>query len=505
MIWKTPIAWLATVLCVGAAESPDILRFANGDQLHGSFQGIKEGPLAVWQRNDLTTAVEFKTQQLRHIVLHGGEPLKPLTSLSHVALVNGDRVPGTLLRMDPDFLILDTSYAGTVKIPRNQLAMVAPTPLGGRVYYHGPFVEKGWKMANTAFPTGLPPAVDGQKAAAADKDSAGRWQFSGSAWYWSHQSCGTALLRENLMSDRSVLRFNLAWKNRLSMAVAFHADFQRTINRADVDKEANAQPKGQAFSPGDSAILPVIFGNSYIIQFFPTHLMLFRSSVDDAGVPRLERVQTNSNPIRLGDAGHAQFEIRSNRPTGEISLFINDEFVVQWSEGDAGPIVGNNYIGKGAGFGFVVQNEDSPVKISDIMVAEWNGMPDAARSLQVDDQDIVLLANGTDRFSGKVAAFQDGKILLEGKYGSFKFALDDIAEIRFARNHLAKPTEVPPGQVTVRFSPIGKISGRPISGDGTTIQLHSPECGLMDFNLESAIMLDFQNSSSAVDAWDEKF
>jgi hypothetical protein len=508
MIYQTTFVGLLSMLVVSAAEVQDILRFANGDQLHGSFQGFKAGPLAVWQRDDLTAPVEFKCETLRHIVLQGGEPRKPLTSLAHVALVSGDRVPGRLVSLDPQALTLDTLFAGTLKIPRDQVAMIAPSPLGGRVYYHGPFMEAGWRMAHASFPDGLPPVTAEKKDPKSTPDEPQRWQFSGATWYWSGKSSGTALIHENLMSDRSVLRFDLAWKNRLSVAVAFHADFQKTQAKpVDPQPEgnANAQRRAQIFGPGDSSILPVLFGNSYIIQLFPTHLMLFRSSVDEDGSPRIERVQTNSNPIRLGDAGRAQFEIRSNRLTGEISLFINEEFIVQWSEGKLPHEAATHYTGKGGGFGFVVQNEESPVKISDIIVAEWNGMPDAARSLQVDDQDIVLLANGTDRFSGKITGFQDGKVSFDGRYGHFKFELDDIAEIRFARNRLAKQTEPASDQMTIRLSPLGKISGRPVSGSRSSIQLISPECGELDFLLESAVMIDFQNSNLSIDAWDSDF
>lgn len=510
MIWKTSLSWLASIVVGSAADPHDILRFTNGDQLHGSFNGFKEGFLAVWQRDDLTAPVEFKTEQLRHIVLQAGVPRVPLKSLSHVALVNGDRVPGTLTSLGKDFVTLDTLFAGTLKIPRNQVTMIAPSPLGGRIYYHGPFSDTDWKMGHASYPEGLPPksppGAEEKKDPKVVNDSPVRWQFSGSAWYWPGKSSGTALFRENLMSDRSVLRFDLAWKSRLSIAVAFHADFRKTKS-SELDAEGNANPqrKIQAFGQGDSSLLPVIFGNSYIVQFFPTHLMLFRSSVDDEGVPRIERVRTNSNPIRLGDAGNARFEIRSNRVSGDISLFIDDEFVVQWSEGDVGAEPSTDYVGKGSGFGFVVQSEECPVKISDIMVAEWNGMPDAARSLQVDDQDIVLLANGTDRFSGDVGGFDDGKILFKGRFGEFKFELDDIAEIRFARNRLAKPIEMGSDQMTIRLSPLGEVSGRPISGNSSAIEMVSPECGQMNFKLESAVMLDFENSNSIVDVWHSEF
>ena len=233
--------------------------------------------------------------------------------------------------------------------------------------------------------------------------------------------------------------------------------------------------------------------------------MLFRTSVNEDGDPVVERVQINGNAVRLGDTGKARMEIRSNRLSGEISIFINDEFVVNWSEGGADGRDPARFSGKGAGFGFVVQTEDSPVKISDVMVAEWNGMPDSARSLQTDDQDIVLLTNGTDRFSGKVGAMRDGKVALDGKYGRFQFQLDDIAEIRFARNGLAKESEPAADNLIVRLSPLGQVSGRPLSGDASSIRISNPIYGDLDLNLESAIMLDFQPSTNAIDDWDADF
>jgi hypothetical protein len=249
----------------------------------------------------------------------------------------------------------------------------------------------------------------------------------------------------------------------------------------------------------------VLFGNSYVIQIFSTHLMLFRTSVNEEGEPLVERVQINGNAVRLGDTGKARLEIRSNRLTGEISIFVNDEFVVNWSEAAGGLREPANFAGKGSGFGFVVQTEDSPVRISDVMVAEWNGMPDSARSLQVDDQDIVLLSNGTDRFSGKVGEMRDGKISLEGKYGRFQFMLEDIAEIRFARNGRAKESEPPAGHATLRLGPLGQISGRLLSGDASGLRISNPVFGELDFNLESTVMLDFEKSNNIIDDWDAEF
>ncbi|MEI6178843.1 MAG: hypothetical protein WCS43_18265, partial [Verrucomicrobiota bacterium] len=123
MIKNPVIPWLLTFVGLSAAPavSPaitDLLRFANGDQLHGKFMGINDDLQAVWSREDLSAPSEFKTSQIRQIVLHGARPLKALGSLSYVRLVNGDRVPGTITGIDDETVTVDTSYAGVLRIPR---------------------------------------------------------------------------------------------------------------------------------------------------------------------------------------------------------------------------------------------------------------------------------------------------------------------------------------------------------------------------------------------------
>lgn len=507
--WVT--LWMAAGAVACAAEVPgDLLRFSNGDQLHGHFQGLVEGPQALWLREDLAEAVPFKTSGIRHVVLRGARPAQALHSLSHVTLVNGDRVPGTITELDAESVVVETSFAGPLRIPREQVVMLAPSPLGGRLHYHGPFIEEEWRMAHAAFPEGLPAegpdeALKENKNAQEDPDSVGVWAFSGSAWYWPGKKSGTALIREEGMPDRAILRFDLAWRNRLSIAVAFHADFAKVRPAKDdgADAKANARPVG--FVPGDSTVLPVLFGNSYVLQIFSTHMMLFRASIDEDGAPKIERVQMNGNAVRLGDTGKATVEVRSNRLSGQISLFVNDEFIVQWSERAEAAGEAQTYAGRGNGFGFVVQTEDAPVKISDVMVAEWNGMPDSARSLQVDAQDVVLLANGTDRFAGNVLSLSGGKLDFEGKFGRFQFALDDLAEVRFARDRLAPKTEPAADELTVRFSPLGQISGRPLAGSASVLKFSSQIYGDVDCKLDAAVMLDFQSTTTIIDDWESEF
>jgi len=512
---RTPvIPWLLSVAGLAAAGT-DLLRFTNSDQLHGTFVGIKEGSGVVWQREDIAAPVDFKTTRIRHVVLHGGRPLKPLESFAHLGLVNGDRIPGTITGIDDAHVTLDTTYAGELRIPRSQVSVAAPNPLGGRVCYHGPFAENEWKMTHASFPGGLPTAVPAAKArddkpGRATATQPGRWFFSGSAWYWKNKHGGTALIRETGMPDRAVLRFDIAWKNRLGVSLGFHADFARSKPKEENEdhrwaKDHLEENRG-GIMRGDTTDLARVFGNSYVLHITSNYMLLYRTSANADGNPTLEQVQMNHNNPRLVETGTAKIEVRSNRRSGEISLFINDEFVTQWHEKARADRADKNFAGKGDGFGFVVLDGDSTVRISDITVAEWNGMPDSARSLQMDEQDVVLMANGTDRYAGRIGGLDhEGKVLFAGKHAQFRFPLQEIAEIRFARERLAAAPDEPADNLVVRFGPIGAVSGHPVSSNGSTLEMLSPSVGTLNLALDAAVMLDFNSSKQITDDWDADF
>ena len=491
----------AAPLLYGEEPRQDLLSFANGDQLHGRLSGIAAGPSIQWKRDDVGEAVKFKSSELRRIVLRGGRSAKSIDSFSHIGTSNGDRIPGVVREMDDKRVVLDTSFGGMIEIPRDQVGLIAPNPLGGRVLYLGPYDPEEWVMIDNNHPDGISALkVD-------EKDKMPTWKHSGSAWYWQNKETATALAKKAGMPDRAILRFDIAWKSTLSCAIAFHSNFKQAKQVAADEGEDDVQVGARKMMAGkvmNSTSLPDIFGDSYVLQIYSNFVMLHRSSFDLDGQLRLERVQTTNSTMRLGDTGTATVEIRCNRPAGEISLFINGQFVAQWSE-VAGEDGAGGYAGKGDGFGFIVQSEDSPVRISEVVVAEWNGMPDAARSLQVEDSDIVLLSNGTDRFSGKVTGLSQGKLKLEGRYGDFEFPINEIAEVRFAKSRIAKAPDAPSDEMKTRLYPLGRISGRPLVGDSSSLRIMNGALGEIDINLDYAVMLEFQETESFLDDWDEEF
>ncbi len=69
-------SFIALSLCLTAlpavaepAADPDLdlLRFSNGDALHGQFKGIGEGPVVHWSGTTFQDTIQLQTDKLRRI------------------------------------------------------------------------------------------------------------------------------------------------------------------------------------------------------------------------------------------------------------------------------------------------------------------------------------------------------------------------------------------------------------------------------------------------------
>jgi hypothetical protein len=500
MIFRLFIAILGLSPLLASAESTDLLRFDNGDQLHGTFQGFGEKQAVIWKRDKADAeTIQFDSSDIRQVILNSGKPGRSLGSIAYVGTINGDRIPGVVQEIDEKRVFVQTDFAGLLEFPREQVGIIAPNPMGGRVLYHGPFDKTEWIQKNFKHPIGIP--MD-KNEVEIEKDFP-LWKFSGSAWYWKDNRVGTALTRESGMTDRSILQFDISWKNRLSLTVGFHSDFKIP------EKAKPHQPQEQNARTNYVGDLPYIFGSSYVLHIYSNYVVLYRSGFNEEGTPVMERLQSKNSTLRLNNSGTAKCEIRCNRISGNIVLFIDGQFVSEWNEKPATPEgsdnVNDGYIGKGDGYGFMVQMEDSPLRFSDVIVAEWNGIPDSARSLESDESDIVLLNNGTDRFSGKITGMKDGKMNLTGRFGNFSFPVTEIAEVRFAKSRLKAFDGEAATEFKVRFHPLGSISGQIVTGTNKNLRLLNTAAGEINVELNSASMLEFKSTQSYLDDWNVEF
>jgi hypothetical protein len=507
MIRRLVIATLLTTPLLAQEKAQDHLRFTNGDQLEGRFGGINSSGKIFWERPDIAAPIELQRDKVRQIVLRDARPVSPLTDPCHVTLVNGDRIPGKVAAADEHEMTLESTAAGTITLSRDSIAAIAPNPFGGRLLYAGPFDEKGWqivpvdKQGADPLAGDGPPAKGEKKNNKKDEGEKPAWSHAGAAWY--SRGGGDALTYDAGMPDRSLLRFKLGWRSRPTVAVAFHADFTQPPPKKKGEggeEEEDRPPMG---------VMPNfarLFGTAYVLNFNSGYVHLQRTGFDADGLPEVERVRVGATTVRLPDTGDALFEIRCDRKEGSISVYINGEFAVQWytaEEGEGPDIGGNSYKAPGGGFGFHVQGGATQIRISDIVVAEWNGMTDSARSMESDQQDIVLLNNGTDRFSGRIRAIHENNVEIEAKYASLKIPMQDVAEIHFAREGRRKVEESPESAITVHMQPVGRISGVPLSAADGRMQLESQLAGKIDLDLAPAVVLEFQSAGGFLDEWED--
>jgi hypothetical protein len=496
-----PLSLVALLAAPLAAATPDdLLRFTNGNQIDGRFGGIDAAGTITWTRPDVATPMPFQREKIRQIVLRNARPLSPLADPCHVTLVDGDRLPGKVLAADGESITLATSAAGTLVLPRDAVSVVAPQPFGGRLVYAGPFDDQGWKIVR-AEPAGFedpfagpPKAKDGP-----EDETKPVWSHLGASWYC--RGGMDALTLDAGMPDRALLRFKLGWRSRPNIAVAFHAD----LRQPDPPKKEEDKPADRP-SFGGMQNLSRLFGSAYVLNFQSGYVHLQRTGFDEEGNPELERVRVGSTTVRLNDTGEAVFEIRCDRREGTIAVHVDGEFAVQWSTAEDGAEPADRsatYRAPGGGLGFQVQGNNNQIRISDVVVAEWNGLTDSARSMESESRDIVLLTNGTDRFSGKLLAIRDGQVEIESSYAPLKIPLADVAEIHFARDSRRKPGSPAPGGITVLLQPVGRISGVPLGATQGRIQLDTRLAGKLDLDLTPAVVLEFNPSGGFLDEWDD--
>lgn len=497
------IAWATSI------NAMDVLRFTNGDQLHGSFGGIAADHSLLWKRSDLKDPLNLQTDQVRHILLDTTETPCQACSFSFVTLSNGDQVPGEVIRYSQDAVVIRSSALGEITLPPSQIRSIHAQPIGGTLHYLGPYSSKGWEVLSTKdshrpgeakvevkpAPSPADPS-EAKKHPTADK----AWIHAGTAWYHTHGI--QPLARKNCLGDCTMLRFRLSWRERLNVNIALHADFAKPPAAAEDAKkkeEADA-PKRMAFFNGMPQNQVQLFGNALILNIYQTYFSLNRCGYDAQGQIISQRMMHTQSNVELPESGDAVIEIRSDRRKGLLMLFLNGQYAAQWEDieqlmpstpsadaSDDPPL--------GHGFAIQATNSQAPLRLSDFVIADWNGIKDSADSLHHDQRDIILLNNGTDRYSGELRKIENGTVHFQSAFSSLQIPLNQVAEITLARSSPIETSDTAENMVTARFYPIGKISGiiRPSSSE--VLELQSPLGSSWRVNLTHAIALDFHDDN----------
>lgn len=509
----------------------DIVRFNNGDIIHGKFEGLEGG--VKWSRPDIDRALNIKLKNLTQVVFDGGRQGNPELLNAHVSLVNGDEIPGEIVSLDAEYLLLKSPIAGELKISRNHIKTLTPNPFDGQLKYAGPFTSDGWvvldrKISKEVRKREAEEAGEKVEDEEEKKEPQPSWVYAGASLYSSNFA---PIVYDAQLPDVGRLRFKAAWKNRLYLSVAFHADFTRPIPREVIKKEPQPledalegedrkkeeaeeelppleyeslfdQVEGKAFqsqewlpeSGGNSG--PIVYGSSYLLTVSNNYPTLMRHTFEKDGTPKFVSLRGSRINVNLSSGASAEFDLRFDREKSLIYLYVNGQYACQWNDLDG-------YAGKGGAIAFAATNSNSQVKISDIFVTSWSGTADSANSMKHDERDIALLTNGTDRFSGDTTAITNGEAAFKGEFSEMKIPLAQLSEIHFKANAQLDPDEIKwSDQLGVLlFNPVGRITLTPKSSTANQLKGHSAILGDITVDLSSAVLLNFADEPDGLSDW----
>ena len=510
-------------LPLAAEPELDFLRFKNGDTLHGRYQGLDEGPLVKWKSAESEDPIHFETRNLRKLSLNNGRAQNHLESPGLVTLNNGDQLPGSLVAMDADSVSLQTDFAGLLTIPRKDVERIYPNRNGSGVLYAGPFNKEDWSVPGTPVPDdedAPPPPQDADDAAAAEEDPPSEsWVYGSAAWY--NNSSDILRLDKPLPAQVSI-RFKLTWQAPLSATIAVFSDFQRPAReeparvrrvpdpaQEDEPNEDEAEEPEEKAAEEPPAFVDIMkegvgsseadkYGGGYILNILSNYSKLQRLSFDDNEKARKTSFPNSGGRINLGDLFSADFEIRANREEGKVSLFVNGEFYSEWQDLEEPLEETDRYFAVSAG-------GKSRLRISDVVIAEWNGMPDSARSMETEERDVLLLANGIDRFSGKILTLEKDVFQVESDYGVFQVPVREVTDIQLATDSVAEAPEPQNEEIKISFQPNGLLTFLPKEGLAENLNGAHPILGDLSLDLTYAYLLEFDPIGSIFDNWDDEF
>jgi len=529
----------------------DLILFENGDLMHGNFAGINEG--LIWERNDIERPIKFGIPSIRQVVFKGASGVVLKKQTSFVTLVNGDSIPGEIVSLDDKFLTIKSSIVGDAKIPRAHIKSLSPNPFDGELYYSGPYTSDGWmvldnRKSEEEIKKEAAEAEEEAEEAAADpkaeeaeeqeaikeEEKSSAWIHSGAAFYSIDRS--PLVLPDADIPDVGRIKFKVEWKGRLSLIVALHSDFTRVLpalKKEKKEEEEDPQEEGDLKEPSAPAPLrkeklvdlrqgkgfqsipwvePLkrthadMFGTGYTMTLQSSYPNISRNYFSETGVARTQQMSSVRSNISLSEGEEAEIEIRYNRKESLLVLFINGNYAAQWNDMAGFP-------GDGTGFGIVNNATNAQVRISEVMITSWNGMTDSAKSMANAERDLVLLANGTDRFSGQISHIADGIAHLKSDYLNAKIPIADLSKVilktstatDLEADDLSDDLNWKSDPVTVIYKPFGKIRIKPTSATNEHLTGTSPFLGKITVDLSTAALLRFTQGSPDLSDWFDDF
>ncbi len=429
-------------VAVPSGSTTDALLFSNGDFLYGKLVSIDPQRSVRWQHPDARQPIDFKSTNVTQIDLSNGRRTLEESNNCKIDFINNDGIKASLISCDKDNVVVDTAYAGRLKLSRATLESLVMVPPLQPVLFEGPTGIEGW--------------TPGKAAAAAAMGDAGEWKYRNGAFY---ANKAASIARDVHLPDTAQIEFDLVWKDVLNVAIALYTDSLQPVSLAAKESAPD-------------------FGGFYSFQVHSSYMQMMPIKKND---PLRELGGIAVPALMKRDRAH--FDLRVSKQDRKIALLINGLLVKEWIDSEG-------FAGKGTMMRFVHQGQGGAVKISNIRVRPWDGQLEEASPTQAHRvNDSVRLADGS-RLTGTIEKIADGKLAIATGTSTIQVALSKLRQIDFASQNVpAAQTNSQP--VRVLLTPGYTVSGYLESWTADAMTLKSPEFGEAKFDPKAVSRLQF--------------
>lgn len=406
---KTNTPPVATVV-----RTEDALNFLNGDRLHGKLVNLEgTGGLLTWQHKAAPDPMRYQMAALDKLDLCPRKIAGQQQQMSVVQLVNGDRLRGDVVTLDPKQMVLKTWYAGTLNIARTRLSEVTPAAAPADVYYDGPTPDlAGWSTEGSSI------------------------RGSGLAY-----RNGGLVLPLGRPVGRKIA--NLPEK------VRFEFELSNFANAYFVFWFFSDSPRNSG-------------GNdSYYLNFYGSR-MEFQRMLRNEGNRSLGAVD-NDSERRM--KSRMLVTILGDRKERRFAILLDGKLVREFNDPQDF---------KGAGDCIMFQtHQASSMRISKIKIARWDGKLPKSESGGggVVEQDTLTFING-DAMSGAVRSITTNNVKFETSYAVLDVPLERIARMRFANKLDLAPVPVSTATNVAASNATGKVVADVNGGAGAAVMLN---------------------------------
>ncbi len=256
-----------------AEQNPHMLRFFNGDVLHGRLLAATMNTGLRWGRTDARGVIEFTPGDVATVKLTELPTVGRPHQQTRVMLTNDDVVRGTIVSLDSESLVLDTWYAGSMTIRRAMVRSLQPSVAVATSVYEGPTAPDEWRVG------------EGERG----------WAFRNGALY---ANSSGAVGRDVKLPDRARIEFDVAWRNQPYFQVAVYTDN-----------------------------LEALYGNCYVVQISGNSVYLQRSVRNN-----FQHMGGGVNIENWRRRVKAHITLLVDKPKKTFALLVDDELVKQWTD-----------------------------------------------------------------------------------------------------------------------------------------------------------------------------